>query len=148
MPIRLLLDPVEGAALPAASPDCLVAGSPVVPLSLLPLELPRHSPAALIPAVPHVVQVVPILRAGLVLLEQTSMVLPASQTFHVGYVRDDDTLQVSAALSLCGCCPQPLVAQREGRCWPLALARHTLLFRTTLSHRALLRAGWGALWKV
>jgi uracil phosphoribosyltransferase len=41
--------------------------------------------------------VVPILRAGLVLLEQTSMVLPASQTYHVGYVRDDDTLQVGAA---------------------------------------------------
>jgi uracil phosphoribosyltransferase len=38
---------------------------------------------------------VPILRAGLVLVEQTSMVLPASQTYHVGYVRNDETLEVS-----------------------------------------------------
>ena len=40
-------------------------------------------------------QVIPILRAGLVLLEQAGTVLPASQTFHVGYVRDEATLQVS-----------------------------------------------------
>ena len=42
-----------------------------------------------------VLQVIPILRAGLVLLEQAGTVLPASQTFHVGYVRDEATLQVS-----------------------------------------------------
>lgn len=40
------------------------------------------------------VQVVPILRAGLVLLEQAATVLPSSQTFHVGYVRNEDTLEV------------------------------------------------------
>lgn len=38
-------------------------------------------------------QVVPILRAGLVLLEQAMTVLPASETYHVGYVRDETTLQ-------------------------------------------------------
>jgi hypothetical protein len=38
-------------------------------------------------------QVVPILRAGLVLLEQAMTVLPASETYHVGYVRDEATLQ-------------------------------------------------------
>jgi len=38
-------------------------------------------------------QVVPILRAGLVLLEQAMTVLPASETYHVGYVRDEITLQ-------------------------------------------------------
>jgi uracil phosphoribosyltransferase len=37
-------------------------------------------------------QVIPILRAGLVLLEQAQQVLPAHQTFHVGYVRDEETL--------------------------------------------------------
>jgi len=36
--------------------------------------------------------VVPVLRAGLVLLESTSTLLPASETYHVGYVRDDATL--------------------------------------------------------
>jgi uracil phosphoribosyltransferase len=39
---------------------------------------------------------VPVLRAGLVLLEQAATVLPAAQTYHVGYVRDDATLQARA----------------------------------------------------
>ena len=48
----------------------------------------------------------PILRAGLVLLEQAASVLPASETYHVGLVRDESTLQVSlgsrtADLPLC-----------------------------------------------
>jgi uracil phosphoribosyltransferase len=38
------------------------------------------------------IHVVPILRAGLVLLEQSSSVLPASVTYHLGYVRDEETL--------------------------------------------------------
>jgi uracil phosphoribosyltransferase len=37
---------------------------------------------------------VPILRAGLVLLEQAGTVLPMSETYHVGYVRDETTLKV------------------------------------------------------
>ena len=41
-------------------------------------------------------QVVPILRAGLVPLEQANTVLPAMETYHVGLVRDEQTLQVSA----------------------------------------------------
>ena len=40
------------------------------------------------------VQVVPILRAGLVLLEQAATVLPNAATYHVGYVRDEATLEV------------------------------------------------------
>ena len=40
-------------------------------------------------------QVVPILRAGLVPLEHASTVLPAMQTYHVGLIRDEKTLQVS-----------------------------------------------------
>ena len=36
---------------------------------------------------------VPILRAGLVLLEQATTVLPSSVTYHVGYERDESTLQ-------------------------------------------------------
>ena len=39
-------------------------------------------------------QVVPILRAGLVLIEQISTVLPSQVTYHVGLVRDEETLQV------------------------------------------------------
>jgi len=39
--------------------------------------------------------VVPILRAGLVPLEHASTVLPAMQTYHVGLIRDEKTLQVS-----------------------------------------------------
>ncbi len=38
-------------------------------------------------------QVVPILRAGLILLEQAQQVLPAHETYHVGYVRDEETLE-------------------------------------------------------
>jgi len=43
--------------------------------------------------------VVPVLRAGLVLLESAGTVLPASQTFHVGYVRDDKTLEATCYLN-------------------------------------------------
>ena len=39
---------------------------------------------------------VPILRAGLVLLEQATTVLPSSVTYHVGYERDESTLQARA----------------------------------------------------
>ena len=51
-------------------------------------------------------QVVPILRAGLVLLEQAATVLPNSQTFHVGYVRNEETLEVSlpGTLPASHCC--------------------------------------------
>jgi uracil phosphoribosyltransferase len=39
-------------------------------------------------------QLIPILRAGLVLLENAPSVLPSSITHHVGYVRDEKTLEV------------------------------------------------------
>lgn len=39
-------------------------------------------------------QVVPILRAGLVPLEQVSTVLPAYETYHVGLVRDEQSFEV------------------------------------------------------
>lgn len=45
------------------------------------------------------IKVVPILRAGLVLLEQAQQVLPSSETYHVGYVRDDNTLEASSYLN-------------------------------------------------
>jgi uracil phosphoribosyltransferase len=45
------------------------------------------------------VKVVPILRAGLILLENAATVLPASQTFHVGYSRDEETLESSCYLN-------------------------------------------------
>jgi uracil phosphoribosyltransferase len=48
------------------------------------------------------VQVIPILRAGLVLLEQSATLLPASETYHLGYVRDDETLKVSSSSSSIG----------------------------------------------
>ena len=50
------------------------------------------------------VQVVPILRAGLVLLEQAATVLPNSQTLHVGYVRNEETLEVSIPGALPASC--------------------------------------------
>ena len=40
------------------------------------------------------IKVVPILRAGLVLLENAQTVLPASETYHLGLVRDEKTLLV------------------------------------------------------
>ena len=39
-------------------------------------------------------QLIPVLRAGLVLLESAQTVLPAAVTYHVGYVRDEKTLEV------------------------------------------------------
>ncbi|CAM6071687.1 unnamed protein product [Sphagnum tenellum] len=45
------------------------------------------------------VKVVPILRAGLVLVEHAGSVLPANQTYHVGFVRDETTLQPSMYLN-------------------------------------------------
>ena len=45
------------------------------------------------------VKVVPILRAGLVLLENTSTILPASETYHVGYVRNESTLESTCYLN-------------------------------------------------
>lgn len=41
----------------------------------------------------------PVLRAGLVLLEQAQQVLPVSETYHVGYVRNEQTLEASAYLN-------------------------------------------------
>lgn len=45
------------------------------------------------------VRVVPILRAGLVLVEHISSVLPATQTYHVGFQRDETTLKPSLYLN-------------------------------------------------
>jgi uracil phosphoribosyltransferase len=39
------------------------------------------------------IKVVPVLRAGLVLLESAATLLPATETYHVGYVRDASTLE-------------------------------------------------------
>ena len=44
------------------------------------------------------VTVVPVLRAGLVLVEQAHLVFPMSRTCHLGYVRDEETLQPSRYL--------------------------------------------------
>jgi len=45
------------------------------------------------------VHIVPILRAGLVLLESAATVLPSTVTHHVGYVRDEKTLEASMYLN-------------------------------------------------
>jgi uracil phosphoribosyltransferase len=39
------------------------------------------------------VMIVPILRAGLVLVEKANEVLPSTKTYHLGYVRDERTLE-------------------------------------------------------
>ena len=44
------------------------------------------------------IKVVPILRAGLVLLEDAATLLPNAQTYHLGLVRDEETLQPSIYL--------------------------------------------------
>lgn len=44
-------------------------------------------------------QIVPILRAGLLLTEQLQMVLPFSETYHLGVVRDEETLQPKCYLN-------------------------------------------------
>ena len=39
------------------------------------------------------IAVVPVLRAGLVLLEEAKTVLPATNTYHLGFVRDEEALE-------------------------------------------------------
>lgn len=45
------------------------------------------------------VAVIPILRAGLVLVEHASSILPAIKTYHLGIARDEETLQPSIYLN-------------------------------------------------
>ncbi|KAF5842384.1 uracil phosphoribosyltransferase [Dunaliella salina] len=45
------------------------------------------------------IKVVPILRAGIVMLEQAQQVLPSQEVYHVGYVRDEQTLQATPYLN-------------------------------------------------
>jgi uracil phosphoribosyltransferase len=42
---------------------------------------------------------VPVLRAGLAMAEAAQTIIPASVTYHVGYVRDEKTLQAQAYLN-------------------------------------------------
>jgi uracil phosphoribosyltransferase len=42
---------------------------------------------------------VPVLRAGLVLLEGSQTLVPSSITYHVGYVRDEETLESTCYLN-------------------------------------------------
>ena len=68
-----------------AAPQCILATFPRPP----PATSRAHTIMLLM-------QVVPILRAGLILMEQAATLLPVTQTYHVGYVRDDQTLEVCA----------------------------------------------------
>ena len=95
-----------------------------------------------------------MLRAGLVLLEQAATVLPAAQTFHVGYVRDDATLQVLLVVLFCfvfffSCCVVVFclcaVGVAKGReqqcrvlfsCLSTPTARHTHKKHTTTKNQA------------
>ena len=45
------------------------------------------------------IAVVPVLRAGLVLLEEANTVLPATNTYHLGFVRDEETLEAKMYLN-------------------------------------------------
>ncbi|CAG9460120.1 unnamed protein product [Pedinophyceae sp. YPF-701] len=64
----------------------VVEGEVESPLGVAPCEV-------IDPAQP--IKVVPVLRAGMLLLEDSATVLPHQQTFHVGVERDEDTLQPS-----------------------------------------------------
>lgn len=44
------------------------------------------------------VMIVPVLRAGLVLVEHAASISPATKTYHVGYYRDENTLQTTLYL--------------------------------------------------
>lgn len=45
------------------------------------------------------IKFVPILRAGLVLLESCQNLVPVSETYHIGFVRDEKTLEASCYLN-------------------------------------------------
>jgi len=72
--------------------DCLPTMDGVVDTPMGPTEVTFVDPT-------RPIKVVPILRAGLVLLEQAQQVLPMSETYHVGYVRDEETLQAKPYLN-------------------------------------------------
>jgi len=63
------------------------------------LETPlAPSPATFVnPEVP--MMIVPILRAGLALMEGAQSVLPLASVYHVGYVRNEETLEASCYLN-------------------------------------------------
>lgn len=63
------------------------------------IETPlAQSPATFVnPQVPTMI--VPILRAGLALLEGAQSVIPLASTYHVGYVRNEETLESSCYLN-------------------------------------------------
>lgn len=67
-------------------------------------------------------QVIPILRAGLIMLEQAATMLPASQTFHVGYERNEETLQVLSISART--CKQVSTGHLVGVCEPGQLLCH------------------------
>ena len=45
------------------------------------------------------IAVVPVLAPGLVLLEEANTVLPATSTYHLGFVRDEETLEAKMYLN-------------------------------------------------
>ena len=60
------------------------------------VETPMGVSDATVVDVTRPVIVVPVLRAGLVPLEQASTVLPSMVTYHVGLIRDEQTLKARA----------------------------------------------------
>jgi uracil phosphoribosyltransferase len=67
------------------------------------LDIPVETPLATTPATfvdPEVpLAIVPILRAGLALLEGAQSLLPLASIYHVGFVRNEETLEASCYLN-------------------------------------------------
>ena len=85
-------------------------------------------------------QVVPILRAGLVLIEQISTVLPSQVTYHVGLVRNEETLQVNPCGKLENSMPSGVSTQAS---YPQEFQLHSWLTQAPLWLKLSTQGGWG-----
>ncbi|KAH9736175.1 Uracil phosphoribosyltransferase [Citrus sinensis] len=85
---RMLVSSLYSCSLPTETPT--VSGEIQSPMGVASVEFidPREP-----------VAVIPILRAGLVLVEHASSILPAIKTYHLGISRDEETLQPSIYLN-------------------------------------------------
>ncbi|KAH9672533.1 Uracil phosphoribosyltransferase [Citrus sinensis] len=85
---RMLVSSLYSSSLPTETPT--VSGEIQSPMGVASVEFidPREP-----------VAVIPILRAGLVLVEHASSILPAIKTYHLGISRDEETLQPSIYLN-------------------------------------------------
>lgn len=70
-----------------------------IPTQTVQVQTPLEPVAAEVIAPDTLLGIVPVLRAGLAMLEGCQALLPQARIFHIGMVRDEETLQASCYLN-------------------------------------------------